>query len=115
MKDFVTQSKDVDEFGHVQLGGIGEYLARELHSRMGIDTRAVILGHIQRGGPPAPFDRVLATRLGVRAAELAHEGVWGVMVALRGLDMVPIPLGEVKGKVNELREDFYQVAELFFG
>ena len=115
MKDFVTQSKDVDEFGHVQLGGIGEYLAKELHGRMGIDTRAVILGHIQRGGPPAPFDRVLATRLGVRAAELAHEGVWGVMVALRGLDLVPIPLGEVKGKVNELRDDFYQVAELFFG
>ena len=82
---------------------------------MGIETRAVILGHIQRGGPPVPFDRVLATRLGVRAAELAHQGEWGTMVALQGLDIVAIPLGEVRGNVNELREDFYQVAELFFG
>ncbi|MBI3129528.1 MAG: ATP-dependent 6-phosphofructokinase [Candidatus Tectomicrobia bacterium] len=112
---FVTRSKEVDEFGHVQLGGVGEWLAQEINSRMGKETRAVILGHIQRGGSPVPFDRVLATRLGVRAAELAHEGVWGVMVALRGLDIVTIPLREVKGRVNELREDFYQAAQLFFG
>ena len=115
MTDFITRSKEVDEFGHIQLGGIGEYLAKELGNRMGIETRAVILGHIQRGGPPVPFDRVLATRLGVRAAELAHQGEWGTMVALQGLDIVAIPLGEVRGNVNELREDFYQVAELFFG
>ena len=112
---FVTRSKELDEFGHVQLGGIGEYLAQEIHGRIGKETRAVILGHIQRGGSPVPFDRVLATRLGVRAAELAHEGVWGVMVALRGLDIVTIPLREVKGRVNELREDFYQAAQFFFG
>ncbi|MEK6711693.1 MAG: ATP-dependent 6-phosphofructokinase [Nitrospinota bacterium] len=112
---FITRSKEVDEFGHVQLGGVGEWLAQEIHKRLGKETRAVILGHIQRGGSPVPFDRVLATRLGVRAAELAHEGVWGVMGALRGLDIVTIPLSEVNGVVNELRGDFYQVAELFFG
>jgi len=115
MGNFITRSKEVDEFGHVQLGGVGEFLAQQIHERTGIETRAVILGHIQRGGSPVPYDRVLATRLGVRAAELAHEGVWGVMVGLKGLDVVTIPLSEVKDRVNELRGDFYEVAELFFG
>jgi len=115
MENFITRSKEVDEFGHVQLGGVGEYLAEKIGDRMNIDTRAVILGHIQRGGSPVPFDRVLATRLGARAAELAHRGTWGVMVALRGMDLVEVPLAEVSGRVNELREDFYQVADLFFG
>ena len=115
MKDFVTRGKQADEFGHVYLGGIGDYLAQEILERTGIETRAVILGHIQRGGPPVPFDRVLATRLGVRAAAFAHEDVWGIMVALRGLDIVPVPLSEVSGKINGLRDDFYDVADLFFG
>lgn len=115
MKDFITRGKQVDEFGHVYLGGIGDYLAQEIFERTGIETRAVILAHIQRGGPPVPFDRVLATRLGVGAAAFAHEGVWGIMVALRGLDIVSVPLSEVSGKINELRDDFYDVAELFFG
>ena len=115
MEDYVTRSQAQDEFGHVQLGGIGEYLAKEVGDRMSVDTRAVILGHIQRGGSPVPYDRVLATRLGARASEFAHEGTWGVMAALQGRDIKPVPLDEVSGKVNELREDFFGTAELFFG
>ena len=115
MKNFIAREKQVDEFGHVHLGGVGDYLAQEILKRTGIETRAVNLGHIQRGGPPVPFDRVLGTRLGVRAAAFAHEGVWGIMVALRGLDIVPVPLSEMSGKINGLRDYFYDVAELFFG
>ena len=113
--NYITRSEAVDEFGHVQLGGVGEYLAKEIGDRMRVDTRAVILGHIQRGGSPVPYDRVLATRLGVRASELAHEGTWGVMAALQGRDINPVPLEKVIGKVNTLREDFFGAAELFFG
>lgn len=115
MERYITRSQAVDEFGHVQLGGVGEYLAQEIGARMRVDTRAVILGHIQRGGAPVPYDRVLATRLGVRASEFAHEGTWGVMAALQGRDIRPVPLDEVCGKVNELRADFYDAAALFFG
>ncbi len=115
IEDFITRSKAKDEFGHVQLGGVGEYLAQQVGDRMGVDTRAVILGHIQRGGAPMPYDRVLATRLGMRASEFAHEGTWGVMAGLRGRDIDPIPLDEVYGKVNTLRDDFYETAKLFFG
>ncbi len=114
-EDYITRSQSKDDFGHVQLGGVGEYLAREIGDRMDVDTRAVILGHIQRGGSPVPYDRVLATRLGVRASELAHEGTWGVMVALQGRAINPVPLSEALGKVNELPEDFFDTAALFFG
>ena len=115
MKEFITRGKQVDDFGHIQLGGVGEYLAQEINQRMGIETRAVVLGHIQRGGSPVAFDRVLATRLGVRSAELAQEGRWGVMVSLRGLDIEAVPLSWVVENVNKLRDDFYEVAEQFFG
>ncbi len=110
----VLQSQRLDEFGHVQLGGIGAALAREIEKRTGYETRVVILGHIQRGGSPTAFDRILATRFGVAAAELCHRGEFGRMVALRGRDIVSIPFKEglVTRKVDE---ELYQIAATFFG
>src|SRR5215203_760861 len=80
-EDFVTQDAEKDEFGHVRLGGVGEGLAGELKERTGIDTRHVVLGHLQRGGTPTAFDRILSTRYGLRAAEAVKNGEWGKMVA----------------------------------
>ncbi len=83
-EDFVTQTGEKDEFGHVRLGGVAEGLAGELKERTGIDTRHVVLGHLQRGGTPTAYDRILSTRYGLRAAEAVKNGEWGKMVALRG-------------------------------
>jgi len=106
---------DRDEFGHVRLGGIGHRLEREIEERTGFETRAVVLGHIQRGGTPTAYDRVLATRLGVAAIDAAHAGRWGTMPALRG---TRIELVELTAAVKELRtvppED-YEVAGPFLG
>ena len=89
-----------DEFGHVRLGGIGHRLEREIESRTGFETRAVVLGHIQRGGTPTAFDRVLATRLGVAAIDAAHEGRWGTMPALRGTRIELVPLSEAVAQLR---------------
>lgn len=110
-----TQSEDVDAFGHVRLGGIGNFLAHEIESRTGFETRATILGHIQRGGSPTAFDRVLATRFGIAAIDAAHEGKTGSMVALQGIDIVLVPLAEVIGEPKLVSDEFYKVAEVFFG
>ena len=83
-----------DEFGHVRLGGIGHRLEREIEGRTGFETRAVVLGHIQRGGTPTAFDRVLATRLGVAAIDGAHGDRWGTMPALRGTRIELVPLSD---------------------
>ncbi len=96
----IVQDLAKDEFGHVRLGGIGQVLARELEHRTGFETRYVVLGHIQRGGSPTAFDRVLATRYGLGAIDLVHNGEFGCMVALRGTRIVSIPLAEAqKGRV----------------
>ncbi len=96
----IVQDLGKDEFGHVRLGGIGQVLARELEHRTGFETRYVVLGHIQRGGSPTAFDRVLATRYGLGAVDLVHKGEFGCMVALRGTRIVSIPLAEAqKGRV----------------
>ena len=92
--DFITQSADRDEFGHVQLGGIAETLAGEIEERTGIETRHVVLGHLQRGGTPTAYDRILSTRYGLKAAEAIKNGEWGSMVALRGDAIVTVPLSE---------------------
>jgi len=90
-KEFVYNS-EVDEFGHERLGGIAEYISKEIEKRFkDIDTRTMVLGHLQRGGPPIAFDRVLATRFGVAAIDLVHEGNFGKMVGLQGNVMVPVP------------------------
>ncbi len=90
----VTQDASKDEFGHVKLGGIGNVLAKEIEKRTGFETRAVVLGHIQRGGTPSAFDRVLATRYGVGAIDMVHRGEWGHMAAVRSMKIVSVPLTE---------------------
>lgn len=93
-------STKVDEFGHPRLGGIGELLAKEIEKRTGIETRAVVLGHIVRGGAPSAYDRILATRLGVAAVQAVKDGEFGVMVCLRNNAVTRVPLSEILGKMK---------------
>jgi 6-phosphofructokinase 1 len=111
----VTQEAEVDQFGHVRLGGIGTMLQEEIEGRTGFETRVTILGHIQRGGTPTAYDRVLATRFGVEAIDAAHEGDFGVMVALRGADIIRVPIGEAVKELKTLDRRIYDVAAVFFG
>jgi 6-phosphofructokinase 1 len=99
-----------DEFGHVRLGGIGNVLAREIEHRTGFETRAVVLGHIQRGGSPTAFDRVLATRYGIGAIDMVHKGEFGSMVALRGTEIVSIPLSEAISTTRTVDDELINVA-----
>jgi 6-phosphofructokinase 1 len=99
-----------DEFGHVRLGGIGNVLAREIEKRTGFETRTVVLGHIQRGGTPSAFDRVLATRYGIGAIDLVHAGDFGTMVALRGTEIVSVPLSEAILTTRMVGDDLINVA-----
>jgi ATP-dependent phosphofructokinase / diphosphate-dependent phosphofructokinase len=104
-----------DEFGHARLGGIGQRLEREIEERTGYESRATVLGHIQRGGTPTAFDRVLATRLGLAAADAAHEGRWGVMPALRGTRIELVPLSEAVADLRTVPVEDYEAAQTFFG
>jgi 6-phosphofructokinase 1 len=106
---------DLDEFGHVRLGGIGHRLEHEIEDRTGFETRAVVLGHIQRGGTPTAFDRVLATRLGVAAIDAAHDGRWGTMPALRGTRIELVPLAEAVESLRTVPDEDYEVASPFLG
>jgi len=106
---------DLDEFGHVRLGGIGQRLEREIEARTGFETRAAVLGHIQRGGTPTAFDRVLATRFGVAAVDAATEGRWGMMPALRGQRIELVPLAEAVAELKTVPPEEYAVAEPFLG
>jgi len=113
--DYVTEYEgETDEFGHVRLGGVGERIAELIEKHSGIETRVVVLGHLQRGGPPTCFDRVLGTRLGYAAAELVIQGEFGKMVALRGNDIVPADLSEAVGETKTVDLEFFKVAEGFF-
>ena len=111
----VTQEAEVDQFGHVRLGGIGNVLQTEIERRTGFETRVTILGHIQRGGTPTAYDRVLATRFGIEAIDAVHEGDFGQMVALRGADIVRTPLGEAVKELKTVDRRIYEVASVFFG
>ncbi len=107
--------KVYDKFGHVRLGGIADVIAREIGDRTGFETRVVMLGHVQRGGTPTAFDRVLSTRFGVAAIDLVHDGGWGQMVVARGTDIVPAPLELAVGKTRPVDLSlFHDVAEVFF-
>jgi 6-phosphofructokinase 1 len=99
-----------DEFGHVRLGGIGAVLAREIENRTGFETRNVVLGHIQRGGSPTAFDRMLATRYGMGAIDMAHQGKFGSMVALRGTDIVSVPLADATQRTHLVTQDLIDVS-----
>ena len=108
-------SYETDEFGHRRLGGIGGVVAQELERRSGMECRLTTLGYVVRGGTPASRDRVLATRFGVAAVDLAAEGRWGSMVGLAGTSVVPVPLDEVAGRIKTCDLDLYhEVAEVFF-
>jgi len=111
----VVQSREVDEFGHVRLGGIGDVLAREIRQRTGFDTRVTVLGYVQRGGTPTAFDRVLATRFGIAAIDAVHDGAFGQMVALRSAKIVRVPLAEAVGSLKTVDPDLLEVAEVFYG
>jgi 6-phosphofructokinase 1 len=111
----VAQEAALDEFGHVRLGGVGAELAREIEQRTGFETRVTVLGHIQRGGSPTPRDRVLATRFGLKAADLAHEGRFGRMAALHGDQIVDVALEEATAELKTVPAQWYEVARAFFG
>ncbi|HKA69429.1 MAG TPA: 6-phosphofructokinase [Actinomycetes bacterium] len=108
-------SGEVDAFGHVRLGGVGNQLAGEIEARTGQESRAVVLGHIQRGGTPTAFDRWLATRFGLHAVDAVDEGDWGVMVALRGTEIVRVPLADATTTLKTVPPEKYEEAKVFFG
>ena len=109
----VVNDEEKDAFGYATLGGVANWLKKEIRTRTGFDTRATILGHVQRGGTPTPEDRILATRFGVTAVKMVAEGWFGVMVALRGDEIITIPLKEaIKDRVVD--DDWYSIAETFF-
>jgi 6-phosphofructokinase 1 len=110
-----TTSAELDEFGHVRLGGIGAFLSRELEKRTKIETRVTVLGHIQRGGTPTARDRVLGTRYGVFAADLVKDGRWGQMAALHGDEIVAVSLEEATKELHLVDPRLYEIAEVFFG
>jgi phosphofructokinase-like protein len=110
-----TASSATDAFGHARLGGIAVELEREIEERTGFETRMTILGHVQRGGTPTAYDRVLATRFGVEAVRAVTEGRFGTMVALRGTDIVLAPLAEAVAEPKLLDPRLYETAEAFFG
>jgi len=109
------QTGSVDEFGHPRLGGIGYALEREIEARTGFETRATVLGHVQRGGTPTAFDRVLATRLGLAAIEAVHEGRWGMMAALHSTKVELIALADAVAEVRHVPIDEYRAFDVLFG
>jgi len=111
----IVYSESIDEFGHIRLGGVGYYIGKEIEKKTGIETRVVVLGHLQRGGSPIAFDRVLATRYGIAAVDLVHEGKFGHMVALQGNRIVSVPLKEVVSKRKTVNLELYDIASVFFG
>jgi phosphofructokinase-like protein len=111
----IVYSESVDEFGHIRLGGVGYYVGKEIEKCMKIETRVVVLGHLQRGGSPTAFDRILATRFGIAAADLVHEKKFERMVAIQANQIVSVPLKDVIGKRRTVDLELYDIAEVFFG
>jgi 6-phosphofructokinase 1 len=111
----VLRTAAVDEFGHPRLGGIGYALEREIEQRTGYETRATVLGHVQRGGTPTPFDRVLATRLGLAAIDAAHQGAWGMMTALRSTQIELVRLADAVAEVRHVPIEEYERYDVLFG
>jgi ATP-dependent phosphofructokinase / diphosphate-dependent phosphofructokinase len=113
--DLITKDQSLDAFGHVRLTGIGDWLASALEDRTGKEARASVLGHIQRGGTPTAFDRVLATRFGLQAIDAVHDQDYGKMVALRGTDIVRVPLIDATGVLKTVPLARYDEVRTFFG
>jgi ATP-dependent phosphofructokinase / diphosphate-dependent phosphofructokinase len=108
-------AQERDAFGHVRYGGVGQMLAYEIEKRTGKEARATVLGHIQRGGTPTAYDRVLATRFGTHAIRAVAAGAFGAMVALRGTEIVEVPLAAATGELKLVPPERYAEAEIFFG
>ena len=115
IKKFVTKDESIDAFGHIKLGGIGEALSKEIEKRTEFETRAVVLGHIQRGGSPTAFDRVLGTRYGIAAIDLVAQGKFGMMPSLQGNKIVAVKLEKAVAKLKTVDKDIYDIAKVFFG
>jgi phosphofructokinase-like protein len=111
----MARGTSVDEFGHPRLGGVGYTLEKEIEERTGYETRATVLGHVQRGGTPTAFDRVLATRLGLAAIDAAHDGAWGTMVALRANEIVRVALSDAVAEVRRVPVEEYARFGALFG
>jgi 6-phosphofructokinase 1 len=111
----ITQEQKLDAFGHVRLGGIGESLGEQIEKRTGYETRVSVLGHIQRGGSPTAFDRVLGTRFGVKAVELIKNKKFGRMAALSGVKIIDVPLEEAVKALKTVDMELYDIAKVFFG
>jgi len=111
----IVYSESLDEFGHIKLGGIGYYLGKEVERCLPVETRVVVLGHLQRGGSPTAYDRLLATRFGIAAVDAVHDGKFGHMVAMKGNKIVSVPLKEVIGKRKTVDLELYDIASVFFG
>ena len=109
------QAAELDAFGHVRLGGIGQVLEREIQARTGFESRQTVLGHVQRGGTPTAFDRVLATRFGLHAIDAMNDGESGVMVALRGTEIERVPLTAATSELKLVPIERYEEVEVFFG
>ncbi len=110
-----ADSDQLDSFGHVRLGGVGHWLEGEIERRTGKETRATVLGHVQRGGTPTAFDRVLATRFGLHAVDAADAGRWGTMTALHGTEIELVSLTEATAELKTVQPSLYEEAEVFFG
>jgi len=110
-----TISEEKDDFGHVRLGGVGNYLGKEIEKRLGLETRVTVLGHVQRGGTPTAYDRVLATRFGIAATDLIKEEQYGKMVALRGNKIQAVHLEEAVSQLKTVDMELYDIAKIFFG
>jgi len=113
-QEFVTSTDELDDFGHVRLGGIGKKLAKEIEKRTGIESRATVLGHIQRGGSPTVYDRVMGTKLGYKAIEMVVNREFGKLVAYRNEQAVAVPLEEAVGKLNTVSAEEYEMVKTFF-
>jgi len=110
-----TQEEKKDEFGHVRLGGIGQVLGKLIEKKTGFETRVTVLGHIQRGGTPTAFDRVLATRFGIKAYQMVKEKKFGQMCALKGSEIIEVPLEKATEKLKTVDLELYEIAKVFFG
>ncbi len=111
----IVYGESVDEFGHIRLGGVGYYLGKEIEKCISTETRVVVLGHLQRGGSPTAFDRILATRFGVAAIDLVHEKKFDHMVGIKSNEIVPVPLSSVIGFRKTVDLKLYEIASIFFG
>jgi len=111
----VVMEEKLDEFGHVRLGGIGHVLGSLIEQRTGYETRVTVLGHLQRGGSPTAFDRILGTRFGIKAVELVLEGGFGSMVSLQGNKIVAVPLEQGTSSLKTVDMELYEIAKIFFG